>query len=58
MAEPDYTRRPLFFNERAGRGASLWKGSHSNADVPDTAILTEDGIPILTEAGHFILTEH
>lgn len=55
-----YTRRPLF--RRGGQSSSYWRGriwdgSVSDPDIPELALLTEDGEPILTEAGEFILVE-
>ena len=53
MAE--FSRKPLFIRGTSST-SSFWKGSHTAA-VPATAILTEDGLPILTEDNDYILTE-
>lgn len=54
---PDYTRKPAFRQGSAGIAASYWLGSRSSRSVPEDAILTEDGIPITTELGEYLLTE-
>ena len=49
----DFTRKPLFIQE----DGTFWKGSRASSSIPEDAILTEDGIPILTELGEYLLTE-
>ena len=54
---PDYTRLPLFKKGATQGQSSYWKGSRDDANVPEDAILTEDGIPIRTEYSQYLLTE-
>ena len=51
------TRRALFIRETATKPASYWRGSRSAASIPEDAILDEDGNPILSELGEYILAE-
>lgn len=53
---PAYTRRRIFERDTSGK-ASIWLGSRSTQSVPEDAILTEDGEPIMTEYGDILVTE-
>lgn len=53
----DYTRRPVFRRGTSRVPASYWKGSRAASSIPEDAILTEDGIPIMTEGSEYLLTE-
>jgi len=52
-----YTRRPLNRRATTSRPSSYWAGSRSAQSVPERAILTEDGEPIMTEYGDILVTE-
>lgn len=52
-----YTRDRLFRRGSSTVKPTLWLGSRSSLSVPEDALLTEDGNPILTELGEYILTE-
>jgi hypothetical protein len=53
----DYTRSPLF-KKGATRGQSTyWKGTRDSAGIPEDAILTEAGLPLMNEIGQYLLTE-
>jgi hypothetical protein len=39
------------------RLGTYWRGSSAPLALPDGALLTEDGLPILTEDGQLLLVE-
>lgn len=56
---PDFTRKPVFRHGTSAIKPSYWIGSRTSSGPADSddVILTEDLIPILTEAGEFLLVE-
>lgn len=54
---PNYIRRPLNHRGTTTQPGSYWIGSRSTQSVPERAILTEDGEPIMTEYGDILITE-
>lgn len=52
-----YTRRPIFRRGSSSVSANYWRGSQSSQSIPEDAILTELGIPIVTEGDQYMLTE-
>jgi hypothetical protein len=53
----DYTRKPLFQAGTSSIDASYWIGSRRAIVVHDDVILTEDGLPLLTEVGSYLQVE-
>jgi hypothetical protein len=48
------TRRPLL---RRDNQPNYWKGSRSQASIPDLALVTDLGEPILTDLGQYIIAK-
>ena len=53
----EQTRRSLFIRGTSTLPASYWRGSRSDAGIPEDALLTENGAPIFTEYHQYIVTE-
>ncbi len=51
------TRRALYLRKTTTRPSTYWRGSRSALDIPEDAILAENGDPILTELGEYIEIE-
>lgn len=51
------TRRALYLRGTTTIPSTYWRGSRSAQSLPEDAILTEDGLPILTEIGEYIEIE-